>query len=152
MKKNHSTISAAESCTGGLLSARLTSVPGSSFFFKQGLIVYSNESKIKILGIPEHLLARDGAVSRSVACSMAERVRKKARTDYGISTTGIAGPGGATKKKKVGLVYIGIATPRRSRAERFHYTGSRESIRLQTVSRALKLLSEELTTVSASDR
>lgn len=143
MKKNHKTLSVAESCTGGLLAAKLTSVPGSSNFFKQGLIVYSNESKITLLGIPKSIIKREGAVSRTVARIMAEHVRRKAHTDYGISITGIAGPGGATKKKQVGLVYIGIAAPHLSRVEEFHFKGNRDAIRTRSVMHALNLLRKE---------
>ena len=144
MRKNHKTISVAESCSGGLLAAKLTSVPGSSNFFKQGLIVYSNESKIILLGIPQNLINREGAVSRTVARIMAEHIRHKAQTDYGISITGIAGPGGATKKKKVGLVYIGIAAPNLSHVEEFHFKGNRDAIRTSSVMHALNLLHKEL--------
>ncbi|MDP8213228.1 MAG: CinA family protein [Candidatus Zapsychrus exili] len=104
------TISIAESCTGGLLSSRLTDIPGSSQFLKLGLVVYSNEAKIKLLKIPKETIAKYGTVDENIAIKMAEQVRKLFKTDFGIGITGIAGPTGATKTKPIGLVYIAIST------------------------------------------
>lgn len=106
----HQTIATAESCTGGLISSRLTNVSGSSVYFIQGVITYSNESKTKLLNVPEKLLQEHGAVSEEVAKAMAENIRKIAGTDIGLSTTGIAGPTGATENKPIGLAYIGFST------------------------------------------
>ena len=104
------TIATAESCTGGLIAHRLTNVSGSSSYFIQGVTAYSNESKMKLLNVPEEVLISRGAVSEDVAKAMAENVRKLAGTDLGLSTTGIAGPTGATPNKPVGLAYIGFST------------------------------------------
>ncbi len=103
------TLAVAESCTGGLISHKITQVPGSSLYFKQGLVVYSNEAKIRLLGIPEALLNQYGAVSRETAEAMAGAVRMLAGTDIGLSVTGIAGPGGGTKEKPVGTVHMACA-------------------------------------------
>lgn len=104
------TIATAESCTGGLIAHRLTNVSGSSSYFMQGVTTYSNESKMLLLGVPESVLREHGAVSEETAKAMAENIRKTAGTDLGLSTTGIAGPTGATPTKPVGLAYIGFST------------------------------------------
>lgn len=103
------TVSVAESCTGGLVSSKLTDVSGSSAFIKLNLITYSNESKIKILGVPEETINMYGAVSKQTAYAMAKGVRKISQADIGLAVTGIAGPTGGTSEKPVGLVYIGIS-------------------------------------------
>ena len=102
------TISIAESCTGGMLSSTLTSVSGSSKVFKFGLVVYSNKSKINILHIPKNIIKKYGSVSAQVCYSMVKNLIKISKTNIALSVTGIAGPSGGTKKKVVGLVYIGI--------------------------------------------
>ncbi len=107
--EKHLTIAVAESCTGGLVSHKLTNVSGSSGYFRQGYIVYSNASKIQLLEVPEETLSTYGAVSSETAHAMAEAVRRKSGVDIGIATTGIAGPTGGTPKKPVGLVYLGYA-------------------------------------------
>jgi nicotinamide-nucleotide amidase len=104
------TIATAESCTGGLIAHRLTNVSGSSSYFIQGVTTYSNDSKIKLLNVPEEILSSRGAVSEEAAKAMADNIRKLAGTDLGLSTTGIAGPTGATPTKPVGLAYIGFST------------------------------------------
>ncbi|MAH53875.1 MAG: CinA family protein [Pelagibacteraceae bacterium] len=101
-------ISIVESCTGGLLSSTITSVSGSSKIFTQGLVVYSNHSKIKVLKIPKKTIRRYGAVSKQICLTMVKNVSKICKTNISVSITGIAGPSGGTKKKPVGLVYIGI--------------------------------------------
>jgi len=101
-------ISIVESCTGGLLSSAITSVSGSSKVFTQGLVVYSNQSKIKVLKIPKKAIRRYGTVSEQICLTMVENLSKLSKTNMSVSITGIAGPGGGTKKKPVGLVYIGI--------------------------------------------
>ncbi len=103
------TASVAESCTGGLISSKLTDIPGSSAYIKLNLVTYSNEAKIKMLGIDPDLIKNYGAVSEHVAKSMAEGIRKVSETDIGLGITGIAGPTGGTPEKPVGLVYIGIS-------------------------------------------
>ena len=114
--ETHQTIATAESCTGGILAHRLTNVSGSSSYFMQGVTTYSNESKIKMLNVPEKLLEEFGAVSEEVAKAMAENIRKIAGTNLGLSTTGIAGPTGATPNKPVGLAYVGFSTERETTA------------------------------------
>jgi nicotinamide-nucleotide amidase len=123
--KKKLTISAAESCTGGLLCSKLTNVPGSSDYLVNGVVAYSNDSKIKLLGINKRTLERYGAVSGQIAIQMAEGIRKISKTDIGISTTGIAGPAGATKAKPVGLVWIGYSDKNKSFAKEFIFTKDR---------------------------
>jgi nicotinamide-nucleotide amidase len=106
------TISAAESCTGGLVCHKLTNTPGSSAYFLRGVVAYSNESKTAMLGVSPGILKNHGAVSAETAAAMAEGIRKLAGTDLGLSTTGIAGPSGGTPHKPVGLVYIGYSDSR----------------------------------------
>lgn len=105
------TLALAESCTGGLVADRLTDVPGSSAYIEQGIVTYSNEAKMQHLQVPEDLIARHGAVSAETASAMATGIRRVSGATYGLSTTGIAGPGGATPSKPVGLVYLGFAHP-----------------------------------------
>ena len=108
LNKKKIKISFAESCTGGLLSSAITSISGSSKIFSLGLVAYSNQSKIKILKIPKKTIKKYGAVSEQACLSMAENISKIGKTSMSVSITGIAGPKGGTKKKPVGLVYIGI--------------------------------------------
>ena len=103
------TLALAESCTGGLVADRLTDVPGSSEYIGQGIVAYSNEAKIQHLNVSEKILTRHGAVSSETAAAMASGIRRVSGATYGLSTTGIAGPGGATPSKPVGLVYLGLA-------------------------------------------
>jgi len=134
------TLAIAESCTGGLLTHRLTNIPGSSNFLKVGLVVYSNESKIKILKISPHSIKTHGAVSSNVALKMAEKARIFFSTDFGISITGIAGPSGGSKRKPKGLTFIAIATPLERLCLRCQFAGTRIKIKLQAVNQALQLL------------
>ena len=138
------TIAVAESCTGGLLANKLTNIPGSSNYFEYGVVTYSNQAKMDILGVPADILATRGAVSEETAIAMAESVRKISRTDFGLSTTGIAGPGGGTAEKPVGLVYIGLATARKSYARRLIFTKDRLANKERSVQAALSLLKKEL--------
>tara|TARA_B100001964_G_scaffold67908_1_gene77173 strand:- start:23 stop:496 length:474 start_codon:yes stop_codon:yes gene_type:complete len=108
LKKRKLKISFAESCTGGLLSSVITSISGSSKVFTLGLVAYSNQSKIKVLEIPKNTIRKYGAVSEQACLAMAKNVSKISKTNMSVSITGITGPGGGTKKKPVGLVYIGI--------------------------------------------
>jgi len=133
-------LAVAESCTGGLITHSLTNVPGSSRFLERGLVCYSNASKVQLLGIDEALLAAHGAVSEPVAKAMADGVRRAAGTDYGLSTTGIAGPGGGTPDKPVGLVYIGVAGPRGTRVQRHRFMGQRQENKRRFTQQALALL------------
>lgn len=137
------TVAVAESCTGGLLAKTLTDLPGSSRFFLAGIVTYSNAAKTKFLGIPCATIRRHGAVSSSVALLMAARVRTLTRADYGIGITGIAGPGGGSKSKPVGTVYIALASRCGCRAERFSFKGTRAAIRQKACRAALRLLRRE---------
>ncbi len=134
------TIATAESCTGGLIGARLTDVPGSSAYFERGVITYSNRAKTELLGVPAEMIERHGAVSEQVAILMAEGVRKLAGTDYGLSATGIAGPAGGTPQKPVGLVYIGFAHENDSFAQRFVFGEDRKANRERAAQAALNLV------------
>lgn len=134
------TLALAESCTGGLIANRITDVPGCSAAFLAGVVSYSNEAKREILGVPEELLVRHGAVSEEVARAMAEGVRQKTGADIGISVTGIAGPGGGTPEKPVGLVYIALANAKGTIAQRHRFMGSRNDIKRRTSQTALEML------------
>jgi nicotinamide-nucleotide amidase len=137
------TLALAESCTGGLLAKRLTDMPGSSAYFTEGLVTYSNESKERLLGVPHAMIVDHGAVSEPVAREMAEGARKVSGADYGLSVTGIAGPDGGTQEKPVGLVFVGISDAKDTFAEKLDLTAwarSRDSIRERSANRALDLL------------
>lgn len=138
------TISVAESCSGGLLSHRLTNIPGSSKFFKLAIIAYSYEAKTYWLKVPKAVLLKHGAVSYAVAAFMAKGIRRLQKTDFGIGITGIAGPGGATKKKPIGLTYIAVSTPKEILCVKCLFKGNRIQIKQQTAMQALKLLLEFL--------
>jgi nicotinamide-nucleotide amidase len=138
------TVATAESCTGGLLSGRITSIPGSSEVFHTGLVTYANEAKINLLQIPRAVIAGVGAVSPEVAQAMAERVRELARADFGIGITGIAGPGGGTPEKPVGLVYIGLATKAGVSHSKNLYSGIRADVRYRATQTALEMLRQAL--------
>lgn len=138
------TLAVAESCTGGLISNRLTNISGSSKFFERGVISYSNAAKMELLGVPEELLIQHGAVSAEVAIVMAEAVRKLAKTDYGISVTGIAGPTGGTPEKPVGLVYIGYADSDGSLAIKQTFANDRIGNKQRSAQAALNLLRKQI--------
>lgn len=132
----------AESCTGGLLSSRLTDIPGASQCFLAGIVCYSDTSKIKLLKVPGSIIKTQGAVSRQVACCLAKNVRKLQHADIGIGITGIAGPAGGSKAKSVGLVYIALSSRRKNIYKKFNFPGSRLEIRQQAVNQALSLLKQ----------
>ena len=134
------TVSIAESCTGGLLGHRITNIPMASKVFNGGLITYSNESKSRLLGIPKNLIDDYGAVSEIVARKMSEEVRKRFETDYGISITGIAGPGGGTKEKPVGTVFIGISDNNSTKVSKYMFGKDREKNKLKTSQAAFDML------------
>jgi nicotinamide-nucleotide amidase len=133
------TLAVAESCTGGLISHLLTSVPGSSEYFKGGVIAYSNEAKTDILGVSEGMIRRCGAVSADTAKEMAIGVARVLKSDIGLSVTGIAGPGGGTEEKPVGLVYIGVAVGGKPETKRFFFLGERSQILEQSTYFALDM-------------
>lgn len=139
-------LATAESCTGGLIAALFTEIPGASDIFERGFVTYSNAAKVGALHVDFEILLRHGAVSAEVAEAMATGARRASAADVTVSVTGIAGPGGETEKKPVGLVYIGLAAPGKpviSREYRFGDLG-RSAIRLASVVEALKLLDEAL--------
>lgn len=137
-------IAVAESCTGGLIADRITNVPGSSKYFERGIVAYSNEAKIQILGVSEELIKNYGAVSREVAEAMAEGVRKISGADIGISTTGIAGPTGATLTKPVGLVWIGYSDKNETFAKEFRFGDDRLENKQRASQMALEILRRKL--------
>jgi nicotinamide-nucleotide amidase len=140
-RAKHLTLATAESCTGGMIAAALTDIAGSSDVVERGFVTYSNGAKTEMLGVPAALIAAHGAVSAEVAQAMAEGVLAHAPVDLAVSVTGIAGPGGATPGKPVGLVHLGII--RRGGAattERHVFPGSRSEVRHAAVVRALALL------------
>lgn len=134
------TVSIAESCTGGLLGHRITNIPMASKVFNGGFITYSNESKSRFLGIPKNLIDDHGAVSEIVAQKMSEEVRKRFETDYGISITGIAGPGGGTKEKPVGTVFIGISDKNSTKVSKYMFGKDREKNKQKTSQAAFNML------------
>lgn len=142
--KRHLKVATAESCTGGLIGHTITNVPGSSEYYEGGIISYSNEMKMNFLGVSKQTLMDHGAVSRQTAAEMAEGIRRAAGVDIGIATTGIAGPGGGTVEKPVGLVYIAISTEGRTEVERHIFEGSRHENKEQACRAALSLLLNHL--------
>ncbi|OQZ04984.1 MAG: competence/damage-inducible protein A [Candidatus Brocadia sp. UTAMX1] len=140
LNKKHKTIAVAESCTGGSLSDKLTNISGISKFFLEGVVVYSNNAKVTMLGIPEKLILRHGAVSLPVAKAMAKGIKKKASADIGVGITGIAGPTGATPGKPVGLVYIAVAKNGLVRIRKCRFAGSRIDIKNYSVNTALNMV------------
>ncbi len=134
------TLSIAESCTGGLICDRITNVSGSSEYFMGGMVNYSNESKAKHLGIPLDYIKRYGAVSPQVARRMAQGVRKSFKTTFGLSTTGVAGPTGGTKRSPVGRVFIGITKGNRTWLKKENFKGSRRDIKKRATKSSLEFL------------
>ncbi|PYV06508.1 MAG: competence/damage-inducible protein A [Acidobacteria bacterium] len=133
-------VAVAESCTGGLLSERLTRVPGSSGYFLGGVVCYGNDLKTKLAGVPPALLETHGAVSKPVAQAMAEGIRSRSGANIGIGITGVAGPSGGTPEKPVGLVYISLADERGTQVREFRFPGDRERIRHWATQAALELI------------
>ncbi|MGM0414512.1 MAG: nicotinamide-nucleotide amidohydrolase family protein, partial [Bacillota bacterium] len=129
LRENNFSLALAESCTGGLIAKRLTDIPGASHFFKGGVVVYSNESKLKLLNVSEELLDEHGAVSLNAAREMAVGVKELFSVDFGVSVTGIAGPDGGTKEKPVGLVYSTIKSNADEVQTKWNFSGDRRKIR-----------------------
>ena len=138
------TLAVAESCTGGLVAERLTEVAGSSAYFTEGVVAYANEAKVRLLGVPSDLIAEYGAVSAEVAEAMAEGVRLRAGTDFGLSVTGIAGPGGGSEGKPVGLVYIALSDAAHTEHRKLMLPGDRQLIRSRASQAALDLVRRRL--------
>ena len=134
------TVATAESCTGGLVAAKLVNYPGISSALNEAHVTYANEAKVKYCGVKPETLAQYGAVSEQTAAEMAAGLRERSGADIAVSTTGIAGPGGGTPEKPVGLVYIGCADARGVRVERLQLTGDRERIRNLAALRALDMI------------
>jgi nicotinamide-nucleotide amidase len=138
-------IATAESCTGGLIAASLTAVAGSSDVFERGWVTYSNQAKSESLGVPSELIAEKGAVSLEVAEAMAKGALHHSQADVAVSVTGVAGPGGGSEEKPVGLVFIGLARKDGwSQVERCVFPGDRDAVRAHTVARALAHLATAL--------
>jgi PncC family amidohydrolase len=142
--KNGLTISTAESCTGGLLAGKLINYPGISSVFMEGVITYSNEAKMRNLNVKAETLNKHGAVSVETAEEMAIGIAKAAGTDIGVSVTGVAGPGGGTDEKPVGLVYVGLYICGNTKVKELRLTGDRQEIRRTTVILALEWIRKEL--------
>lgn len=140
LRAKHLSIAVAESCSGGLLSSRLTDVPGSSDYFDRGAVCYSNAAKIDWLGVPEPLIAAHGAVSEPVARAMADGIRTRAGCDVAIGITGIAGPGGGTPEKPVGTVSIAVLTPNGDKIRTFQFIGGRDMVKFQSAQAAMNML------------
>lgn len=138
------TLATAESCTGGMLASRIIDVPGVSEVFKAGFVTYANEAKQNLLGVKEDTLAQFGAVSEQTAREMVLGAIKAAKADMAVATTGIAGPGGGTKEKPVGLVYIACGSADDIIVERCLFNGSRKEIRQASVEHALGMLYKEI--------
>ena len=148
---NGRTLVTAESCTGGAIGAALTDIPGSSAVYKGGIICYTNDVKIKQLGVDEHLLVVKGAVSSEVACQMACGVRLLLRADVAISVTGLAGPGGDEFGNPLGTVYIGYSDELRTFSQKYLFHGDRAHVRQQALEAALMLLLHQCIKTSKED-
>ena len=141
LTKKKLTIAFAESCTGGMVSSAITAINGSSKVFTLGLVVYSNKSKINVLKIPKNIIKKYGTVSAQVCLDMVKNISKIAKTNVSLSVTGIAGPGGGTKKKPVGLVYVGIKKVNRAEVKKYFFKKKgRAYIRKETVNKSLRLI------------
>jgi nicotinamide-nucleotide amidase len=144
LRDNKKTLATAESCTGGYLSHRLTNIPGSSDYFLNGIIAYSNDAKTNLLGVPSELIEKHGAVSSHAAKAMAIGVMQNTQADFGLAVTGIAGPSGGTKEKPVGLVHTSLASDDGTEAEKNLFLGDRENIKFQSSQKALDMLRRKL--------
>jgi nicotinamide-nucleotide amidase len=144
LAKKQMTLAVAESCSGGLICHRLTNVPGSSAYFLEGVVAYSNAAKTRLLGVPSELIARHGAVSAPVARKMALGIRRRARADLGAAVTGIAGPAGGTADKPVGLVFTALARRGGIEVERNLFWGKREQIKQQAAQKTMDMVRRHL--------
>jgi nicotinamide-nucleotide amidase len=144
LAENGKTLSAAESCTGGTISALLTSVPGSSTYYLGSVTSYANEIKMNVLGVPEEIIAKYGAVSSECVAAMAEGVRKLTGSDYSVATSGIAGPGGGSEEKPVGLVWIGVSSEKGTETFKMVFRNDRTRNIERFASSALNKLREKL--------
>ena len=144
MLKNKITLATAESCTGGLVAAACTDLPGSSQWFERGFVTYSNAAKTELLGVDAALIERDGAVSESVAMAMVQGAIKHSRAEVAVAVTGIAGPDGGSAKKPVGTVWIAWSVLGKTTAKCHHFAGDRAAVREQTVLLALQGLLDRM--------
>lgn len=150
LRKHGKTISIAESCTGGFISHRITNVPGSSNYYNCSVIAYSNQSKIDTLHVSPQTLKKFGAVSRQTAIEMAQGIKQVSGSDLGLAVTGIAGPGGGTPEKPVGLVYICLASDKSVVCEESRFKGKREEIKSQASEAALQMIKKHVQALSES--
>ena len=141
------TIATAESCTGGMIAAAITSVAGSSSYYDRGFVTYSNEAKIEMLNVQPMTLDRFGAVSEQTARLMARGAYAHSLANIAVSVTGIAGPGGGTDEKPVGLVYIGLSTDNHAEVHKYIFDGDRASVRAQTAEKAIQHIIDYLETL-----
>jgi len=144
MTEHKMTLSAAESCTGGMLSSRLINVPGASVVYEAGFVTYANKAKHKLIGVKKKTLKEHGAVSKETAKEMVKGALKTADTDYAVSITGVAGPGGGTEEKPVGLVFIGCGRKHHILVKKYQFSGDRTQVREASVQHALTQLWEVL--------
>ncbi|HTP04461.1 MAG TPA: competence/damage-inducible protein A [Nitrospirota bacterium] len=144
LKQRRLKLSVAESCTGGLIGARITNIAGSSEYFERAAVTYSNPAKTEMLGVPGALLERYGSVSSEVAAAMARGIRQAAKTDLGLSVTGIAGPDGGTEQKPVGLVYTALASAQGVKTNEHRFLGNREHVRMKASQMALDMVRRHL--------
>ncbi len=142
--QNNTKLATAESCTGGLIAQKITSVAGASECFDCGVVTYSNAQKQKLLGVLAETLEKYGAVSQQTALEMCKGVKTLADANFGISVTGIAGPGGGTPEKPVGTVWIGICGENLHKAEKFLFDGDRQQVRESTAQTALKMVEDAI--------
>ena len=144
LKQRRLKLAVAESCTGGLIGARITNIAGSSEYFERAAVTYSDTAKTEMLGVPAELVGRHGAVSSEVAAAMAQGIRQAAKTDLGLSVTGIAGPGGGSEQKPVGLVYMALASSQGVKTTEHRFLGDREQIRARAAQMALDMVRRHL--------
>ena len=149
LKKNKIKVAVAESCTGGLISYNLTKIPGASKFFMMGIVSYSNISKLDLLKVRQKTLTKYGAVSAEICKEMCNNLLKISKTNIAISVTGIAGPDGGTKKKPIGLVYVGICSKDKLEIKKFNFGKklSRINIQNQTLKKTIKLIENHINTL-----
>ena len=148
LKKNHFTVTTAESCTGGMVAARLVDIPEISSFFEEGYITYSDRVKTKVLGVPEETITQFGVVSVETAIAMAEGACRTSGASCAITTTGVAGPDGGTTETPVGCVCFGCVVDGKSYCERVVFSGDRKQIRKQATEYAVNLLADKIREVS----
>mgnify|MGYP006439348175 CR=1 FL=1 len=144
LEANNQKIVTAESCTGGLIAAALTDIPGSSSVFERGFITYSNDAKVECLNVSRETLREHGAVSAEIAREMALGALKNSQADIAISITGVAGPSGGSTEKPVGTVYIGLATSKGAQSHRKYFDGTRTAIREKSMREAFEIVLAEI--------